>query len=112
MAHGLLDSAALTLLIYAAATVGLPALAMAATHPFPIHLVVTDVVMPGMRGPEVVARLLARQPSLRVLYISGYTDDVMTEPGSGGLGGPLLEKPFTPQALAARVRAVLDERVA
>ena len=88
------------------------ALAMAATHPFPIHLVVTDVVMPGMRGPEVVARLLARQPSLRVLYISGYTDDVMTEPGSGGLGGPLLEKPFTPQALAARVRAVLDERVA
>jgi len=86
------------------------AIALAASHRDPIHLVITDVVMPGMRGPEVVSRLLARHPSLRVLFISGYTDDMMTESDGHGLRGPLLEKPFTPQTLVARVREVLDER--
>jgi CheY-like chemotaxis protein len=84
------------------------ALALAGSTAQAIDLVVTDVVMPGMRGPEVVDRLLARHPSLRVLYISGYTDDMM-QPDGNGLRGPLLEKPFTPQALADRVREVLDE---
>jgi signal transduction histidine kinase len=90
---------------------GEEALARAAAASGPIHLVVTDVVMPGMRGPEVVQRLQARYPAMRALYISGYTDDLAHGHGPG-LSSGLLEKPFTPQALIARVREALDEGAA
>jgi signal transduction histidine kinase len=86
---------------------GEQALARAAAATGPIHLVVTDIVMPGMRGPEVVQHLLAQYPAMRVLYISGYTEDT-THPHVAEPVGDLLEKPFTPQALAARVRQALD----
>jgi PAS domain S-box-containing protein len=74
----------------------------------PIHLLVTDVVMPGMGGRELAAALLARRPGLRLLYISGYTDDEVTRRGLLDAGAPFLEKPFEPEGLARRVREVLE----
>ncbi len=72
-----------------------------------VDLVVCDVVMPGMSGPEVVERLRARKPDLRALFMSGYTDNVVVRHGI--LEGELefLEKPFSAERLAAKVREVL-----
>jgi CheY-like chemotaxis protein len=73
-----------------------------------VDLVVTDVVMPGMRGPELVSRLLAARPELKVLFVSGYAADSL---GMGGIldpGTPFLAKPFTATVLARRVREVLS----
>jgi two-component system cell cycle sensor histidine kinase/response regulator CckA len=73
-------------------------------HTGPIHLIVSDVVMPGMKGPELVARLSTPDTRFRVLYMSGYTSDsVPLSPGTA-----FLQKPFTPAALARRVRELLD----
>jgi two-component system cell cycle sensor histidine kinase/response regulator CckA len=89
---------------------GQAALALAAAHPGPIHLLVTDVVMPGIDGREVAERLLRLHPEARVLFLSGYTDDAIAEHGVAGPGTPLLHKPFSPALLAWTVRAVLDGR--
>ena len=72
------------------------------------QLLVTDVVMPGLSGPNLAARLLQQNPRLRVLYMSGYTDDAAAVHGNFWAGIPLLQKPFTPAALAERVRLALD----
>jgi two-component system cell cycle sensor histidine kinase/response regulator CckA len=72
------------------------------------HLLVTDVVMPGLSGPNLAARLLQQNPRLRVLYMSGYTDDAAAVHGAFWGGIPLLQKPFTPSKLAERVRLALD----
>jgi CheY-like chemotaxis protein len=71
--------------------------------------VVTDIVMPGMNGPELVRRLVATKPNLRALYISGYTREALN--GRTGLapGTAFLQKPFTMGSLASTVRSVLDE---
>ena len=74
-------------------------------HP---HLLVTDVVMPGLSGPNLAARLAQRNPELRVVYMSGYTGDVTAVHGNFWGVVPLLQKPFTPAALAERVRLALD----
>jgi two-component system cell cycle sensor histidine kinase/response regulator CckA len=74
----------------------------------PIDLLVTDVVMPGIGGRELAAALLARRPGLRLLYISGYTDDEVTRRGLLDAGAPFLEKPFEAEGLARRVREVLE----
>jgi CheY-like chemotaxis protein len=71
-------------------------------------LLITDVVMPGLSGPNLAARLLQDCPGLRVLYISGYTDDAAAVHGNFWDGVPLLQKPFTPSKLAECVRAALD----
>jgi two-component system, cell cycle sensor histidine kinase and response regulator CckA len=73
----------------------------------PIQLLVTDVVMPGMGGRELAAALLGRRPGLKLLYISGYTDDEVTRRGLLDAGAPFLEKPFEAEGLARRVREVL-----
>ncbi|MEW5848436.1 MAG: PAS domain S-box protein [Myxococcota bacterium] len=78
-------------------------------HPGPVHLVVTDVVMPQLGGRELVARLRARQPDIKVLYVSGYTDDDMVHRGVGAEGAAFLQKPFTPETLVRTVRQVLDD---
>jgi CheY-like chemotaxis protein len=80
---------------------------VSARHEQPIHLLVTDVVMPGLGGSDLAKRLSARRPAMKVLYISGYTDDavVVREVLTGDK--PFLEKPFTPDILARRVREVL-----
>jgi len=74
-----------------------------------IHLLVTDVVMPGMNGRELAARLAVEYPNVQVLYLSGYTDDAIAHHGVLQAGIELLHKPFTPDTLARRVREVLDQ---
>ena len=71
-------------------------------------MLITDVVMPGLSGPNLAARLLQQSPRLRVLYMSGYTDDATEVHGTFWGGVPLLQKPFTPAQLAERVRMALD----
>ncbi|MFO0653425.1 MAG: response regulator, partial [Polyangiales bacterium] len=84
------------------------ALDLAARADAVIDLVLCDVVMPEMKGPAVVARLRAGRPSVKVLYMSGYTDDALGDLGLGDEGVALIVKPFTPSSLLARVRETLD----
>ena len=87
-----------------------------AQHGAEIHLLLTDLIMPGVTGRELAKRLTARHPKIRVLYMSGYTFGITTQTGmpSGLLedGVAFLQKPFTPSALSEKVRAVLDRSVA
>jgi PAS domain S-box-containing protein len=76
-----------------------------------IHLMVTDVMMPEMNGREVADRLGPLRPDMRVLYMSGYTDDEIVRQGVLGADVAFLQKPFAPEALARKVREVLDENV-
>jgi two-component system cell cycle sensor histidine kinase/response regulator CckA len=80
---------------------------IAGSHSGPIHLMLTDVVMPGMRGPELAERLLGLRPDLRVLYMSGYTDNAIAHHGMLDAGTEFLQKPFTPFRLTEKVREVL-----
>jgi PAS domain S-box-containing protein len=84
------------------------ALALAREHVGTIHLLLTDVVMPGMSGPDLAAQLAAVRAHLRVLYMSGYTDDALGRHGVLGPGIALLPKPFSAEILARRVRESLD----
>lgn len=74
----------------------------------PVDLLLTDVVMPGLSGPELYRRLRDQQPQLRCLYMSGHADELLGERGFLERGTHLLRKPFTITALATRVRDVLD----
>jgi len=74
----------------------------------PLHLVLTDVMMPKLGGRELVTRLLARHPHLGVVYMSGYTAEALGARGVLEAGAILLAKPFTPQQLVTKVRQVLD----
>ncbi len=87
---------------------GPEALRVAAQHAAPIHLLVTDVVMPGMSGREVGLLLAPRRPEMRVLYLSGYADESIVHHGVLEPGLAFLQKPFTPEGLARKVREVLD----
>jgi signal transduction histidine kinase len=78
------------------------ALELAERHPGPVHLLVTDMVMPEMGGPALARRVLAGHPETAVLYMSGYTDHTLGE------GAPFLQKPFTPDTIARTARAALD----
>jgi len=84
------------------------ALEIAEGHPAPIHLLMTDVVMPGMSGSELVVRLAASHAETRVLYMSGYTNDAVVLHGVLAAEVAFLQKPFTAEALARKVREVLD----
>jgi signal transduction histidine kinase/CheY-like chemotaxis protein len=76
----------------------------------PLDLLLTDVVMPGRTGPEVARAITAIRPGVPVLFVSGYTHDAIGRKGELPEGTDLLQKPFTPEALLARVRSVLDRR--
>ena len=91
-----------------AAESGNHAMALAEKYAGTIHLVLTDVVMPGLSGREVAEKLLKQRPSLRVLYTSGYTNDVVLRHGVRDAEVAFLAKPFTPTELTRKVRAVLD----
>ncbi len=83
------------------------ALAMATAHQGSLHLLVTDVVMPRMSGRELAEQLLELCPEIKVLYISGYTDDAIVRTGVLKSGFAFLQKPFVPAAFARKVREVL-----
>jgi PAS domain S-box-containing protein len=87
---------------------GADAIALATSHPGPIDLVLSDVVMPGTTGPDVVANLRVDRPGLRVLFMSGYTDHAALRRDVMQNGANFIQKPFLPEALARRVRDVLD----
>ena len=89
---------------------GVEALQRCAESRTKIKLLLTDVVMPGMNGRELSDRLVQLCPHLQVLYMSGYSHDVIAERGALGEGMTLLEKPFTADALLRAVRDALDRR--
>jgi PAS domain S-box-containing protein len=84
------------------------AVAVAQAHGGVIHLLISDVVMPGESGLQLARRLLEVRPNLRVLYISGYSDEAVVRHGLLDPGTTFLQKPFTPAALARKVRELLD----
>jgi CheY-like chemotaxis protein len=84
------------------------ALELSNTHRGAIHLLLTDVILPGMSGRELAERLRADRPRLRVLYLSGYTADVTIAQGLLPAGSPLIEKPFRLASFASKVRSALD----
>jgi two-component system cell cycle sensor histidine kinase/response regulator CckA len=78
-------------------------------HPSPIPLVITDIVMPGMSGPDLAERLRTLHPQMKLLFTSGYTDAAVVEHGLSTQTMVFLQKPFTPAELARKVRDVLDQ---
>jgi PAS domain S-box-containing protein len=88
------------------------ALRIAEAEAGPIHLLLSDVVMPNGGGLELARRLRLLRPELRVLFVSGYSDDVVSRHGVLADGAQLLPKPFTPETLRQRVREVLDAQLA
>jgi PAS domain S-box-containing protein len=88
---------------------GAAAIEVSKAHPSPIHLLLTDVIMPGMNGRELAHRIASLRPDTKVLYMSGYTENVIGHNGTLDAGVNLLQKPFTLPALKAKVREVLDQ---
>jgi two-component system, cell cycle sensor histidine kinase and response regulator CckA len=86
---------------------GADALTLAAALPDPIHLVITDVVMPGLNGHELVQQLQPARPGLKVLYLSGYAQDAFPSPAAADSQKTFLQKPFTLQSLSRKVREIL-----
>ena len=87
---------------------GHEALRICKDHQGPIHLMVTDVIMPHMSGSELAERLTSLRPELRVLFMSGYPDNAIVHHGVLGAGTSFLQKPFTLSALEGKVRDLLD----
>src|SRR3989449_551704 len=87
---------------------GKDAFLLSGQHEGLIHLMVTDMVMPEMSGPEVAERLKPLRPNMKVLFMSGFTDKAIVHNGELDPGMAFLQKPFTPQTLTRKVREVLD----
>ncbi len=105
LARKVLEQAGYTVLVAAG---GAEALEIARRHDGPIHLLLTDVVMPEMSGRELMHRITQVRPDTRVLYMSGYADEAIAHHGVLDPGTAFMQKPFTPGTLATKVRAVLD----
>ena len=105
LAREVLEARGYTLLV---ASGGPEALALGERHRGMIDLMVTDVVMPEMSGPELAERLRPGHPTMRILYMSGYTADAIGHHGLLDAGIAYLQKPFTPSILARKVRQVLE----
>ncbi len=87
---------------------GMDAIRIATDRVGPIHLVLSDVVVPDMNGGLIAQRLHQSRPELKLLFMSGYTDEDVKLQGIVEAGAPFIEKPFTPDLLARKVREVLD----
>lgn len=90
---------------------GREALLASERHQGPIHLMITDVVMPQMSGWELAGKLQQLRPAMRSLYMSGYTEDSIVRRGSPEPGPFFLQKPFTPKELAQKVRIALNKEI-
>jgi CheY-like chemotaxis protein len=88
---------------------GIEALNMAEDYDGPIHLLVTDVIMPHMNGQELAGKLSQLRPDMKILYVSGYSDNEIGDHGHLDPRYELLQKPFTPQTLARKIREVIRE---
>jgi NO-binding membrane sensor protein with MHYT domain/nitrogen-specific signal transduction histidine kinase/CheY-like chemotaxis protein len=88
---------------------GEEALKASEQHPGPIHLLLTDVVLPRTSGPKLAASLVAARPELRVLYMSGFTENAIVHHGVLDSGTGFIQKPFTPQTLTLKVQEVLGK---
>lgn len=84
------------------------AISLAETHSEKIRLLITDVVMPGMNGKDLAKKITSVNPSLKCLFASGYTADVIAHHGVLEPGVNFIHKPFSVKALASKVRDVLD----
>jgi len=89
---------------------GPEAVALAQAHPWTIHLLLTDVVMPSMSGRELADILQKTHPDMKVLYTSGYTADAIVRHGVSAAAVAFIQKPMSPPALARKVREVLDNK--
>ena len=87
---------------------GVAALDLSRRFPGRIHLLLTDMVMPGLSGRDLARQLVPVRPGMRVLYMSGYTEEAVGPPGSRDREIAFLQKPFSPNVLVARVRETLD----
>jgi two-component system cell cycle sensor histidine kinase/response regulator CckA len=105
LAAGILESKGYSVL---QASNGQEGARLAQEHSY-IDLLLTDVVMPGQSGSELAATLRHFLPNLKLLYMSGYTSDLITQHGVLETEATLLEKPFTKNALLNKVRTVLDD---
>ncbi len=105
LARKLLQASGYTVL---EAQTGGEALQLCERHSGPIHLLVSDVIMPGLNGRQLADRIAARRSGIKVLFVSGYSDEVLGQKGLLEAGTTLLKKPFTAAALARTVRQVLD----
>ena len=91
-----------------AAESGREALELVRNHADAIHLLITDVVMPDMDGPELVRQLSTILPDTRTLFMSGYMDDTLGERGILSSNANFIQKPFSPRTIAQKVRDILD----
>ncbi len=105
LARGILKRSGYNILV---AENGVKAMSILASNDTPIQLLLTDVIMPEMNGKELFERVIKERPGTKVLYMSGYTDDVIARSGVLEKGIAFLQKPFTVLALTAKVREVLD----
>jgi len=104
MAREYLESVGYTVL---AASSGRKALQHAKDYRGPIHLLLADVVMPGMSGPELARQMASLRPGIKVIFTSGYTDDAIARQGVLDPAVAFIEKPYRPKALARKIREVL-----
>jgi DNA-binding NtrC family response regulator len=83
-------------------------MALARSHDGPIHLLLSDVIMPGLNGPDLAQRIVAQRPTIGILYVSGFPSSVLSEHHRSRPRVAFLPKPFTPHVLAKKVRECLD----
>ncbi len=88
---------------------GHEAIRISAQHQGPIHLLISDVVMPELGGPQLALRIASLRPGIKTLFLSGYTDDTVVRHGVLHAEVAFLQKPFSPTMLAQKVREVLDQ---